>query len=249
MTAFFGAAGAGPDRDKAGARPPAWFGVFRKPAAHMVSPGPFASSPDDALHGVAMSLAEKTDDRRAAVTSGLGADLRALRKSRHMTLQQVALAVGRSVGWLSQIERGLTEPSLTDLRKLGKLYEVPLSLLFRNEPGPDAERAHIVRAAGRRRLGSIDDGFVEELLSPDLGGAFEIFRSEFAPGSALPEPLYRETEEAGYLLSGTLDMMIGERWHTLQAGDSFRFRHEAYQWRNRGSEPAVVIWVVAPPIY
>ena len=37
----------------------------------------------------------------------LGADLRALRKSRGLTLQDMADAMGRSVGWLSQVERDL----------------------------------------------------------------------------------------------------------------------------------------------
>ncbi|MEO1200549.1 MAG: helix-turn-helix domain-containing protein [Pseudomonadota bacterium] len=196
-----------------------------------------------------MSLAEKRPDAHLAQTNRLGADLRALRKSRHMTLQQVADAVDRSVGWLSQIERGLTEPALSDLRRLVALYDVPLSLLFRNEPGPAPETAHVVRRAHRRQLGSQEEGFVEELLSPDLGGAFEVFRSEFAAGASLPEPILRDTEEAGYIVSGQLDMRIAGRWHSLEAGDSFRFRHEPYQWRNPGTVPAVVIWVVAPPIY
>ena len=178
-----------------------------------------------------------------------GADLRALRKSRQMTLAEASAAVGRSVGWLSQIERGLTEPSLGDLRHLVDVYGVPLGLLFRNAPGPSDERAHVVRRGARHKLGSRADGFLEELLSPDLGGAFEVFRSEFAPGAELAEPVTRKTEEAGYVVSGRLDLMIGTRWHRLDAGDSFRFSHERFRWRNTGREPAVVIWIVSPPIY
>lgn len=185
----------------------------------------------------------------ATAASHPGADLRALRKSRRMTLAEASAAVGRSVGWLSQIERGLTDPSLGDLRHLVDVYGVPLGLLFRNAPGRSDERAHVVRRDARQQLGSREDGFLEELLSPDLGGAFEVFRSEFAPGAELPEPVTRETEEAGFVVSGRLDLMIGRRWHRLEAGDSFRFRHERFQWRNTGAEPAVVIWIVSPPIY
>ncbi len=179
----------------------------------------------------------------------LGADLRALRKTRGLTLQRVAEAIERSVGWLSQIERGIGEPSLTDLRRLAALYDAPLGLLFRNRPGPEEERAHIVRRAARHPLGTGEDGFTEELLSPDLGGSFEVFRSEFAPGAQAPEVVRRETEEAGYVVSGRLAIMIGERWHRLEPGDSFRFSHEPFCWRNEGDEPCVVVWVVAPPIY
>ena len=42
------------------------------------------------------------------MTETLGQDIRALRKTRAMTLQDLAEAVGRSVGWLSQVERSQT---------------------------------------------------------------------------------------------------------------------------------------------
>ncbi len=54
----------------------------------------------------------------------LGADLRALRRTRGLTLQQLADRLGRSVGWLSQVERDLSEPSITDLRHLAEALEV-----------------------------------------------------------------------------------------------------------------------------
>ena len=59
----------------------------------------------------------------------------------------------------------------------------------------------------------------------------------------------RETEDAGYVVSGRLDIEIGGVWHSLGEGDSFRFGNKTYRWRNPGSVPAVVIWVVSPPVY
>jgi mannose-6-phosphate isomerase-like protein (cupin superfamily) len=35
----------------------------------------------------------------------------------------------------------------------------------------------------------------------------------------------------------------------LNAGDSFRINNEPHRWRNPGTEKAVVVWVIAPPIY
>ena len=51
----------------------------------------------------------------ADAPESLGQDLRVLRKRRGMTLVEVAEAMGRSVGWLSQVERNLSEPSLDEL--------------------------------------------------------------------------------------------------------------------------------------
>ena len=48
-------------------------------------------------------------------SDSLGRDLRALRKARGLTLTEVAEQIGCSVGWLSQVERDLSEPSMSDL--------------------------------------------------------------------------------------------------------------------------------------
>lgn len=188
-------------------------------------------------------------DNFAARAPALGADLRALRKARGFTLAELALKVGRSVGWLSQIERDLNEPSITDLRRLSDALDQPVSLFFGAPEAPMQERGFVVRADARRSLGSSEEGLVEQLLSPDLGGSFEIVRSVFAPGSELREPVTRKTEEAGYIVSGTLDLWVGARAFQLAKGDSFRFAGEPYRWRNSGTEACIAIWVIAPPVY
>ena len=183
------------------------------------------------------------------VPEQIGGDLRALRKARGMTLSELALKVGRSVGWLSQIERNLSAPGIDDLRRLADALDQPLSLFFGAPRAPDEERGYVVRADNWRTLGTAEAGLEEQLLSPDLGGSFEIIRSVFAPGAELTEPASRPTEEAGYVVSGQLDLWIGERHFRLSPGDSFRFAREPYRWRNPGSEPCVAIWVIAPPVY
>lgn len=188
-------------------------------------------------------------DEQTARTRALGADLRALRKARGLTLTELALKVGRSVGWLSQIERDLTEPSIADLRRLSDALDQPVSLFFGAPEAPLQERGFVVRADARRSLGTSEEGLIEQLLSPDLGGSFEIVRSVFAPGAELSEPATRKTEEAGYIVSGTLDLCIGDRQFNLGEGDSFRFTGEPYRWRNPGTQPCIAIWVIAPPVY
>jgi transcriptional regulator with XRE-family HTH domain len=185
----------------------------------------------------------------ATRASGVGADLRALRKARGLTLSELALKVSRSVGWLSQVERDLAEPAISDLRRLAVALDQPLSLFFGPNNAPEDERGYVVRWNSRRALGSAEQGLVEQLLSPDLSGSFEIVRSVFDPGAELPEFNQRDTEEAGYLVAGELELWIGERHFHLRPGDSFRFKGERHRWRNPGDEPAIAIWVIAPPVY
>ncbi|MGX9356355.1 helix-turn-helix domain-containing protein [Roseobacteraceae bacterium S113] len=187
-------------------------------------------------------------DQRPTTTS-LGADLRALRKSRGLTLTDLAEHVGRSVGWMSQVERDLSDPSISELREIAKMLGVPVSMLFGQPTTPVQEAGYVVRADQRRPLGSGEAGLIEELLSPDLTDDFEVVHSTFDPGATLADPVTRPTQELGYLVSGQLDVEISGQWHHIRAGDSFRIRNEPFRWRNPHSTPAVAIWVIAPPIY
>lgn len=183
------------------------------------------------------------------ITKSLGADLRALRKSRSMTLAQMAAGLGRSVGWVSQIERDLSEPSITDLRQIAKLLGIPMSLLFGQAKAPAQEVGYVVRKGARRPIGSGLAGLVEELLSPDLTDDFEMVHSTFEPHSRVKEEVTRPTQEVGYLISGKLDLTIAGRRFTIHPGDSFRIRGEPFVWANPYNEPAVAIWAIAPPVY
>lgn len=179
----------------------------------------------------------------------LGADLRALRKSRGLTLTEMAHALGRSVGWVSQIERDKSDPSIDDLRAISKITDISVSSLFRQGSAPAVEQGYIVRAGARRPIGSREAGLVEELLSPDLTDDFEVVHSTFEPRSELAGFVQRPTQEVGYVVSGSLEICIGDAWLHLTSGDSFRVRGEPMCWRNQSDDPCVVIWVIAPPVY
>jgi len=196
-----------------------------------------------------MSIALRADNDSDNGARALGRDLRGLRKSRGLTLSELALRIGRSVGFLSQVERGMSSPSIDDLRTLSTALDVPLSWFFANDTAAENERGIIVRSANRRVLGTREDGITEELLSPDLGGSFEMFRTEFAPHAELKEPVRRETEESGVIISGRLDIWIDGTLFQLKAGDSFRFDHKPYRWRNPTDASTIAIWVVSPPVY
>lgn len=180
----------------------------------------------------------------------VGQDIRALRKTRALTLSDLAAAVGRSVGWLSQVERGQTMPAIPDLGRLAEILGVTISFFFRASSRNPAERGLIQRAADRIPIGNVKDGLVEELLSPSLGGSFEMLKSSFAPKakSGLIQP-NSAREDGGMLIEGQLILTIDGVDFALEAGDSFQFAGKAYRWSNPGEVSAVVLWVISPPIY
>lgn len=188
-------------------------------------------------------------DQQPVLTGSLGADLRALRKARGLTLSELSETLGRSVGWLSQVERDLSDLSVSDLREIAVALDVPVSMFFSHAPAPAGEAGYIVRARARRPIGTSQAGLVEELLSPDLTDDFEMVHSTFKPGCAITRPVSRPTQEVGYVVSGQLDLTIGGQGFTVGEGDSFRIRGEPFCYANPYAQPAVVIWVIAPPVY
>lgn len=183
------------------------------------------------------------------MSDSLGQDLRVLRKSRGLTLSEVAGRVGRSVGWLSQVERDISEPSMEELDQLAEVLGVTVTSFFGKRPSEPREEGRVVRAGARRPLSPRVAGLSEELLSPDLTDDFEVIHSTFAPGASRDEIISRPTQEVGFIVTGQLELTIDGETYLLTPGDSFRLRGEPYRWRNPHFEPCIAVWVIAPPVY
>ena len=146
------------------------------------------------------ALRQKTLQKAPLRSSGkIGSDIRALRRSRNWTLNDLAEQLDRSVGWLSQVERNVSEPALDDIRKIAGLFSLPVSFFFTDAAVSD-EAAYIVRAGSRRIMSDAPKGLAESLLSPDLGGAFEIVHSVFAPGQHAPSLLCAQPKRQAMFL-------------------------------------------------
>lgn len=166
-----------------------------------------------------------------------------------MTLAEVARQVGRSVGWMSQVERDLSQPTMPELKQLADVLGVSVSTFFGRSPALPGEEGIIVRKDARRPIAQRAQGLTEELLSPDLTDDFEVIHSVFRANTERKTPVKRETQEIGIILSGELELTINGAIYTLTPGDSFRVRGEAYRWANRTSSPCAAIWIIAPPVY
>lgn len=188
----------------------------------------------------ALSNAEQEDRR-------IGRQLRDLRKSRQMTLSQLAKRVGKSVGYLSQVERGVSSLPIGVLQALSDALGVRVSWFF--QPGGSdsaAEQETIVRADQRRAMNLSAIGAREELLSPRLSGQLILIMTRLQPdGSGGETPRERRGEEAGYVESGQLELTIGEQVFLLNPGDSFSLTGEEPHWiRNPGETETRIVWVM-----
>ena len=113
--------------------------------------------------------------------------------ARGLTLAEIALKLGRSVGWLSQVERGLSAPSLADLRAFAELFGVPVSLFFAHDAPDAGERGVVVRARGLRPGVETKDK-----LPPAIAGKLAPCSRQIqarmldATGRDISAPLYRK---------------------------------------------------------
>ena len=180
----------------------------------------------------------------------VGAEIRALRKANSKTLQQVAAEADISVGYLSEIERDLTQVPIAVLQRLCQVFDVSIGwLLGVSRSGPEHERNVILREADRTRLTFPGLGISEELLTPDLGGPLEMLISTLEPGA--DSNFYSHNGyEAGLVLDGKFELWIDGVAHTLSKGDSFSFPSEQeHRCVNPTKKVSRVLWVITPPHY
>ncbi|MGW6355726.1 helix-turn-helix domain-containing protein [Streptomyces sp. NPDC055092] len=175
----------------------------------------------------------------------IGNRIRELRQSRKMTVRDLASHAGVSTGLVSQVERGLTDPSLETLRRLSSALGLPLFDLFRQD---DPDDVALVRRDRRIVVRSPQGGI--EYTRVSAGSArLEVLEGTLEPGGASSEERYSHpSEECVVVLSGSLVVEAGDGRHELRPGDSCTFDSRVpHRYVNEGSEPARFLVSVTPP--
>jgi transcriptional regulator with XRE-family HTH domain len=181
----------------------------------------------------------------------VGKEIKALRKARDATLTDLSDATGLSRGYLSQIERGLSVPSVKALHQISRALGVTISWFFMSQTTDGADLQDVVVRANNRRSLRFSSGITDELLSPNLERQIELLRCTFAPGSESgSEPYTHRGEESGVVLSGELQLWLEDRHLVLKVGDSFAFSSDLpHRYANKSDVDTIVIWAVTPPTY
>jgi transcriptional regulator with XRE-family HTH domain len=180
----------------------------------------------------------------------LGTRIRGLRKRRGMTLAALAELSELTAGYISQLERNLAYPSIPALFNIARSLGVTIQWFFASEANTAPEdNGYVVRKNSRMSV-HYEDGIVDQLLTPQPNRQLEMLHSRFPPGTYSQQSYSHEGEEAGYLLSGTFELWVGERYFQLSEGDSFSFSsQEPHRYGNPGDVDAVVVWVITPPSF
>lgn len=174
----------------------------------------------------------------------IGARLRMARLAKSLTLDDVASAVGISQGYISRLERDQVSPSVGTLVSICDTVGLRMGELF------DAPSTDVVRAGEGSPINFGGEGADELLLTPSSEPNLQVIHSVIDPGgSAGPELYSLDCDvEFVYVVSGTLEIVVGDIAETLGQGDAMTFRgRDPHRWQNASAaEPCEVLWVMAP---
>jgi transcriptional regulator with XRE-family HTH domain len=189
----------------------------------------------------------------------LGEMIRARRIARKMSLAQVAEQAGVSTSFVSQVERGVANPTLSTLKSLVEALGSSVGSLLEDDERADADGGDrggdsditVLRAGKRRRIVYPGSSIANELLSPSLQRKMEIIWVEAAPGAGSGgHPHKHEGEECGIVISGEMSFKVGDTECVLGPRDAIYFSsHIPHQWENLGTEDVVAIWIITPPTF
>lgn len=178
----------------------------------------------------------------------VGPRIRALREERQLSIRGFAGQTNLSPGLISQVERGLADPSLETLRRIAQALSVPIFNLF--QPDGDTEPVRVVRADERIHVRSPHGEIVYARVSAG-SGQLEVLEGVLEPGGASSEqPWNHPSEECAIVLSGTLSVQVDGRQWELHENDSCSFdSRRPHLYRNVGIRPCRFLLSVTPPSY
>lgn len=113
----------------------------------------------------------------------LGTRIRGLRKRRGLTLAELAAQSELTAGYISQLERNLSYPSIPALFNIARSLGVTIQWFFASEASTAPEdQGYVVRRNSRLSV-HYEDGIVDQLLTPQPNRQLEILHSRFPPGT------------------------------------------------------------------
>ena len=190
----------------------------------------------------------------------VGRRIRERRIAVGLVLEQLAARSGVSTGALSQLERGVGNPSLGTLIQVAHALgtTVPMLLDIASATSPlvrREERRRITLHDGDQEGATYHDGDQEgatyELLTPDLGRLLEVIWVETEPGNTTEgTPYVHAGQEVGVVIEGVSEVHVGDETYLLRAGDAISYLSTTSHWfRNPSSKRNKIIQVITPPTW
>ncbi|MBO6540604.1 MAG: helix-turn-helix transcriptional regulator [Rhizobiaceae bacterium] len=188
------------------------------------------------------------DAVQSTVTGGepLGVRLRERRRELRLTLKDVADGAGLSVGFISQVERDLTVPSLSSLASISRVLRMPITSFLSQPDGGQPHTRHDQRPVYAVQA----NGLQYERLSARFPGNVLNSVIVHEPPGMRSEPIRHEGEEMFFILKGSITIEVEDEVTVLSAGDSIHFdstrRHSSW---NHTTETVTILHVCTMDVF
>ncbi|MEW6672663.1 MAG: helix-turn-helix domain-containing protein [Thermodesulfobacteriota bacterium] len=185
-------------------------------------------------------------ETRTSSRIALGSRLKKLRTKRGLSQTELARLVGVTPSTISQVESNQIYPSLPALFKIAEILSVEAGSFFQETSAQPGQA--VFKAADAQEIKIPDlprDILTVKLLTPvDLDPKAEPFLIEIpANGSLHAHFFIHKGEEAGYLLSGKLQMELNKSVYSIDPGDLIYLTADIPSgWKNPGPGPARLLW-------
>lgn len=178
-------------------------------------------------------------------TFSIGAKIRDLRQKNGLTQEELGDRADLSKGYISQLENDLTSPSIATLIDVLTLLGSSLKEFF-----SEADETKTVFTPEDYFEKNYEGEKVTWIVPNAQKNAMEPIIVELDAGEATDADMPHEGEEFGYVLEGSVEILVGERRTVANSGDSFYFSADkTHRIKNVADCKSKIIWVSCPPTF
>ncbi|TNB48858.1 cupin domain-containing protein [Martelella lutilitoris] len=177
----------------------------------------------------------------------LGRTLRAVRERAKLSQRALAKKANVSSSTISLIESGRLNPSVGSLKRI--LEGIPIGLSDFFAFTPEAEKTVFYAAEELTEIGKARLSLKQ--VGNSVGRAMMILKETYRPGADTGRVMYRhEGEEGGIVISGRVEITVGDQRKILGPGDAYYFdSREPHRFRQVGPEDCVIVSASTPPTF
>lgn len=175
----------------------------------------------------------------------IGTKIRQLRVQKALTLEELASRSELTKGFLSQLERDLTSPSIATLNDILEALGTTLGDFFKEEK----EEQIVFRKS---------DFFVDEqerytvnwIVPNTQKNAMEPILMELPQNGKSFEMAPHSGQEFGYVVDGCITLVQGEKKYIVKKGETFYLNGSSFHYIiNEKKSTAKILWVSTPPLF
>ena len=175
----------------------------------------------------------------------IGNKIKEMRIEKGLTQEELADRSELTKGFISQIERNLTSPSVDSLLDILEALGTNPSLFFKKDENEKITfKEEDFFESENDEMGYILDWVVPNAQKNEM----EPMRIEIKAGGRSKDIQPYEGEEFGFVLKGSVNLIYGNEEYKVKKGESFYFKaNRSHYLKNEGKCETEILWISSPP--